>query len=97
MTSDEKSLKSAFDLAMERLAGTDGPAVRLSNAQKAALAEIDRKTKAKLAELEILGSDRLAKAEADPEKGEVIRAEQRAAMEKIRSRAEEEKERVRKA
>lgn len=95
MPADDKPLKSAFDLAMERLARSERPAAPLSAAQKAALAEIDRQTKAKLAELEILGNDRLAKAAAEPEKAETIKAEQRAAMEKIRSRAAADKERIR--
>jgi hypothetical protein len=91
-----KSLKSALDLAMERLAQRDGAPARLTDAQKAALAEVDRKTKAKLAEREILGSDRLARAGDDPEKIEPIKAEQRAEIEKIKARAEEEKESIRK-
>ena len=62
MKSTDKSLKSALDLAMERLAQRDGAPARLTDAQKTALAEVDCKTKAKLAEREILGSDRLAKA-----------------------------------
>jgi hypothetical protein len=96
MESTGKSLKSALDLAMERLAQRDGAPAKLTSAQKAALAEVDRKTKAKLAEREILGSDRLARAGEDPEKVEPLKAEQRAEMEKIRNRAEEEKERIRK-
>lgn len=91
-----KSLKSALDLAMERLAQRDGAPVKLTDAQKAALAEVDRKTKAKQAELEILGSDRLTKAGDDPDKVESVKAEQRAEIEKIKARAEEEKERIRK-
>ena len=95
MESTGKSLKSALDLAMERLAQRDGVVAKLTDAQKAALAEVDRKTKAKMAEMEILGNDDLAKAGEDPEKIEPIKAAQRAAMEKIRNRAEEEKERIR--
>ena len=96
MISTDKLLKSALDLAMERLAERDGAPARLDDAQKAALAEVDRKTKAKLAEREILGSDQLAKAGDDPEKVEPIKAIQRAEIEKIKTRAEEEKERIRK-
>ena len=96
MESTGKQLKSALDLALERVAQRDGTMASLTDAQKAALAEIDSKTRAKLAELEILGNDRLAKAASDPDQIEKIKAEQRTAMEKIRSRAEEEKERVRK-
>lgn len=96
MQSPGKSLKSALDLAMERLAQRDGTLAKLTDAQKAALAEVDRKTKAKLAEREILGSDQLAKLGADPEKVELIKAGQRAEIEKIKARAEDEKERIRK-
>ncbi len=96
MKSTGKSLKSALDLAMERLAQRDGAHTKLTDAQKAALAEVDRKTKAKLAEREILGNDRLTKAGEDPEKIEPIKAQQRAEIEKIKARAEEEKERIRK-
>ena len=96
MQSTGKSLKSALDLAMERLAQRDGAPAKPTDAQKAALAEVDRKTKAKLVEREILGGDRLAKAGADPEKVEQIKANQRMEMDKIRILAEEEKERIRK-
>ncbi|MBU4211752.1 MAG: hypothetical protein KKD33_04125 [Verrucomicrobia bacterium] len=89
-------MKSALDLAMERLQERDGARAKLTDAQKAALAEVDRKTKAKLAEREILGSDWLAKAGDDPEKVEPIKAEQRAEIEKIKARAEQEKEHIRK-
>ena len=96
MKSTGKSLKSALDLAMGRLAQRDGAPAKLTDAQKAALAEVDCKTKAKLAEREILGSERLAKAGDDPEKVEPIKAEQRAEIAKIKARAQEEKERIRK-
>jgi len=96
MESTGKSLKSALDLAMERLAQRDGVVAKLTHAQKTALAEVDRKTKAKLAEMEILGSDRMVKAGEDPEKIEPIKAQQRAEIEKIKVRAEQEKERIRK-
>ena len=96
MKSTDKTLKSALDLAMERLTQRDGALAKLTDVQKAALAEVDRKTKAKLAEREILGSDQLAKAGDDPEKVDPIKAIQRAEIEKIKTRAEEEKERIRK-
>ncbi|MBI2441150.1 MAG: hypothetical protein HYV35_07260 [Lentisphaerae bacterium] len=91
----DKPLKSAFELAMEGLEKRAGTAAKLTDAQKAALAEVDRKTKARIAELEILGNDRLTKALDNPEKVEQIKAEQRLALEKARARAEEEKERIR--
>ncbi len=97
MVAPGKPLKSALDLALERLAQRDGTPAKLTDAQKAALAEIDRKTQAKLAEMEILGRQSLAKAGEDPEQVEKIKAEQRAARDKVKARAEEEKERVRKS
>jgi len=96
MKSTDKSLKSALDLAMERLEKRDGALAKLTDAQKAALAEIDCQTKAKLAEMEILGSERLTKAGEDPEKVEPIKAEHCAEIKKIKTRAEQEKERIRK-
>lgn len=91
-----KNLKSAVDLAMERLAQRDGVLTKLTDRQKSALAEIDRQTAAKLAEREILGGDRLMKAGEDPEKIESLKAAQRAEIEKIKSWAQAEKERIRK-
>lgn len=95
MKSPGKALKSAWELALENLEKREGTSAKLSAAQKAALAEVDRKTKAKIAELEILGNDRLAKALDNPEKIEQLKAEQRLAMEKERANAEEEKEHIR--
>ena len=56
-------MKSAYELAMERLA-KDSPEVTLTEDQKAQLAEIDKKYKAKIAEREVYLSDQIAKAEA---------------------------------
>ncbi len=95
MGRDGSELKSAFELAMQRLTQRDGAPPSLTPAQKAALAEVDRSAKAKQAELEILGAERLAKAAGQPEQVEQIRNEQRAALEKIRARAEADKERIR--
>lgn len=76
---DEKPLKSAFDLAMERLEAKDreegveasGP---LSDAQKEEIARLRQDAKAKLAELEILHRENLSKAGADP--AEVAKTEE---------------------
>ncbi len=95
MGSDGTSLKSAYELAMERMAARGTPAGKLSEAQKAALAEVDRKTKARIAELEILGARDLARAADNPEQQEKLRSGQRAAIDKVRARAEDEKERIR--
>ena len=68
---DETPLKSAYELAMERLKAKDreegveetGP---LSEEQKEAIARLRGEAKAKLAEMEILHRQNLAKAGADP-------------------------------
>ena len=68
----DKPLKSAYELAMERLQAEDrdrGVAVskRLSDAQKEAIAELRRQAQAKLAELEILHDRDRPQASTDPE------------------------------
>ena len=69
MTDDKsKGMKSAYELALERLEqqGIERPREEaLSDAERGQVAEARRRAEAKLAELEILHRDRLAKI-ADP-------------------------------
>jgi hypothetical protein len=65
-------MKSAYELAMERLNKTS-PTVKLSDQQKKELAEIDSKYAAKIAERELLVQDELKKA---MEKGDAEALEQ---------------------
>ncbi len=70
--SNEPPLKSAYELAMERLRDRDREqgleqAAPLSGDQKEAIAELRRKAEAKLAELQILHSTDRSSAMADPE------------------------------
>ena len=70
--SDEPPLKSAYELAMERLRSRDREAgieepKPLTARQKKQIAELRRKAQARLAELEILHRDNLA-TETDPKK-----------------------------
>ena len=96
MADDKKSsLKSSFDLAMERLTGREGQGKSLSDQQKKAIAEAERKAKAKVAELEIMLQSRLAQAGDDMEKAEKIKSNHQHEITKIREKAEEEKERIR--
>lgn len=95
MADDKKSLKSSFDLAMERLAQRGGQSVSLTNEQKKAIAEAGQKTKAKIAELEIMLKTRLVAAGDDPEKAEQIKSNHQMEITKIREKAEEEKEQIR--
>lgn len=55
-------MKSAYELAMERLA-KDQPSVALNDEQKKQLAEIDAMLKAKIAEKEVFLRDEIRKAE----------------------------------
>ena len=99
---NKSGLKSSLDLAMERLAQKSGPVAQVTDEQKKALADVSQKAKAKIAEAEILYQDRLAKARAgdDPEKVaqqvEKLQAELSAERERIRSREESDKDRIRK-
>lgn len=89
-------MKSAYELAMERL-GKTSPGRTLTNAQKAELAELDSIYKAKLAQAELSFRDDLNAAEAagDFEKAEKIREQFSAERAKIESDRQEKKDRVR--
>ncbi len=91
-------MKSAYELAMERLAKSDPSAKPLSAEQKGRLAEIDRVYKGKLAEREIFLQKQLNEAMADQKFEEITKIKQQLASEKARfeEEREEEKERVRK-
>lgn len=91
----QASLKSSYDLAMERLAACAGRVKPLSAGQKAAIAEVERKCMAKIAELEIMLKTRLARAGDDAEKIEQLQNSRQAESAKIRAAAEEEKESIR--
>jgi hypothetical protein len=93
-------MKSAYELAMERLAKSDpSGSAPLTPEKKARLAEIDRVYKGKLAEREIFLKKQLDEAYAaqkfeDAEKIKQQLSNERARMEEER---EEEKDRVRKS
>ena len=90
-------MKSALELAMERLEQKDGKIAPLSTAQKQALAEVDSRAKAKTAETEILMQQRLAAARASgaPAQIEEVEGQLRTDLNRIRRRAEDDKERIR--
>ena len=93
-------MKSAYELAMERLAKSDPAAGRaLSPEQKARLGEIDRIYKGKIAEREIFLKQQLEKAFADQKADEIEKIKQQLANERARLEEErdEEKEKVRKS
>ncbi len=89
-------MKTAYELAMERL-GMSGPSPKLTDAQRKALAELDAKCTAKIAELELLARDRIAQAEAqgDAESAETIRQQLVRDRQTQRAELESRKEQVR--
>jgi hypothetical protein len=91
-------MKSAYELAMERLAKSDPASGRpLTAEQKGRLAEIDRVYQGKLAEREIFLKKQLNDALADQKADEVKKIQQQLANERARieEEREDEKERVR--
>jgi hypothetical protein len=84
-------MKSAYELAMERLAKSDPNSAKpLTAAQKARLAEIDRVYRGKLAEREIFLKKQLDDAFAAQKAEEIGKIQQQLASE--RTRIEEERE-----
>ena len=95
-----QKMKSAYELAMERLAKSDPDANKpLSAEQKGRLAEIDRVYKGKLAEREIFLKKQLEDAYAAQKPDDAEKIKQQLASERARidEEREEEKERVRRA
>lgn len=92
-------MKSAYELAMERLAASDpdaaGPA--LSEEQKAALADLDQRYKAKIAEREVFLNKQLteARTQGDHEALEQIQTQLRNERARLEDEKEREKEKVR--
>jgi len=91
-------LKSSFDLAMERLAKRGEGIAALSSEQKEAMAEMASRTKAKIAEIEILYGKKIeeARAAGDAEKADKTEEEKRFEIKKLRDREESERARIRK-
>ena len=91
----EKKIKSALELAMERLDAESGATPSLSDEQKAEIAEIDKRTQAKLAEMQIMHQKNLADAAGDYGKIMELEDAMRRGQQKLEESAEEEKQAVR--
>lgn len=92
-------MKSAYELAMERLAKEDPDgSVSLTDEQKAALADVDQKFKAKIAEREIFLNKQLMEAQAsgDMEAIGQIDAQLRNERQRLEEERESAKDKVRK-
>ena len=93
-------MKSAYELAMERLKAADGEATpELSQAQKQQLADINQRYKAKLAEREIFLNQQIAAARAagNAEEFEKLNVQLRRERTSIEEDREDEKNKVRRA
>ena len=89
-------MKSAYELAMERLA-KQSPSVKLSDAQKREIGEIDSKYKARFAEREIFLQAEIAKAREAGDPEALAQLERQLAVERknLEADCEEKKEAVR--
>jgi len=89
-------MKSAYELAMERL-NKSSPSVKLTNAQKKQLAELDSKYAAKVAEREIALKDDITKAaeSGEFEKGQQLEQRLLNERKKLQAELEEKKEALR--
>ena len=76
-------MKSAYELAMERLQ-KQAPSVKLTDDQKAKIAELESRYKARVAEREIALADAIATAAAQGNFDEIRNLEQQLALEKKR-------------
>jgi hypothetical protein len=92
-----RAMKSAYELAMERLAKADPASTPLSAEKKARLAEIDRVYQGKLAEREIFLKQQLEAALAARKLDDADQLRKQISSEKARleEEREDEKERVR--
>ena len=86
-------MKSAYEIALERMEKESGPAQKLTDAQRAEIAEIDRRLDAKAAGTRLEFDARLSKA-ASAEELEQIRNELADAMAAIEGQREKAKESV---
>lgn len=91
------AIKSAYELAMERMGGATGP--KLTAAQKQQLAELDQLYKAKIAEEELSLQPKIAAARAAGQIEEADKLAQtlQSQLAKLRRQLEEKKEAVRQA
>jgi hypothetical protein len=88
------NMKSSYELAMERLNKTT-PTVKITDARKKQLAELDSQYAAKIAEREIALNGEIARAADDFEKEESLRAQLVNERRKLQDELEEKKERIR--
>lgn len=89
-------IKSAWELAMDRFGGDENP---LTDEQKAAIAEVESKARAKLAETEIMMGQKIAAVRASGDLSQLALLEEalRREVAGIKEGAELKKEKIRNA
>lgn len=94
---NRQGIKSALEIAMERLEKQGDSPRTLSGEQKAALLAVEQKLRARIAEEEILTGQKLAEARSRGESEEAAQIESRKndAVARLKREAEREKERIR--
>ena|SRR5215210_6625002 len=90
------SMKSAYELAMERLE-KQSPTAKLTEEQKREIAEIDSVFKARIAERELFLKEQLAKAQAAGQHDEIAALEKQLSSElrRLQEDCEAKKEKIR--
>ncbi|MFM1551123.1 MAG: hypothetical protein ACKJSG_17085 [Lentisphaeria bacterium] len=86
-------MKSAYELAMEKLGGDATP--KLTDQQKAEIAEIDNRCKAKIAETEVMSQQQIDQAGDDSAKVEQVRETLSTEIRRMREKAEVKKNKIR--
>jgi hypothetical protein len=86
-------MKSAYELAMDRLGGESK---ELTDEQKAVIADIDIKMKSRIAEAQIMFDQQLVE-EPDPAKAAFIQQTRQQQISKIKADADEQKQQIRQA
>ena len=86
-------MKSAYELAMEKLGGDATP--KLTDQQKAGIAEIDNRCKAKIAETEVMSQQQIDQAGDDSAKVEQVREALSTEIRRMREKAELQKNKIR--
>ena len=91
-------MKTAYELAMERLSKTSPP-IKLTDAQKKEIAELESKYAAKIAERELFVKDELVKAvdRGDQEAIDQLEKQLVSDRKSLQAELEEKKEKVRNA
>jgi len=86
-------MKSAYELAMEKFGGDATP--KLTDQQKAEIAEIDNRFKAKIAEAEVMSQQQIGQAGDDLVKVDQMREALATEISRMREKAERQKNKVR--